>query len=326
MSLRREATKAPPPPSVKVSKRTETGLSFGSHTRGGETAWQRPQEGSGTRTPPLLARPRSGCVFTRCPPPADRKLFSIAPTTDPSLSARVHHCTDAPRRLASTCLHAGLPLAAPDSRQATTTTSRAFLRRTGFRCHRPHLLVPCRPPLPVCPPPSSSTRRSLLPAACAAPRRSRLAGCTTACTPTPASSALLPVLATSRSPPPRRLLRPSNPAAAASDPAVEGRIRPQAMPEIWPQAAPLRGLPHVPVRLLAPRWGTAVGGVALLPPSRRAARFPVAAVGERGFRPRVIRVWTTWGGGRLGHTYICTTRRWIIELLKAFLVNWKKNV
>lgn len=30
------------------------------------------------------------------------------------------------------------------------------------------------------------------------------------------------------------------------------------------------------------------------------------------------------GGGRLGHTYICTTRRWIIELLKTFLVNWKK--
>lgn len=226
MSLKREATKAPLPPSIKVSKRTETGLSSGSHTRGGETALQRPQEGSGTRTPPLSARPRSGCVFTRCPPPADRKLFSIAPTTDPSLSARVHYCTDAPRRPASTsstqASHSphrtvGKPLPPPAAPScavlASVVTDHTSSCRADLRCRCAGLL----------PPAHAGLYYQL--------HAPRLAGRTTAYTPAPASSALLPALAASRSPPPRRLLRPSNPAAAASDPAVEGRIRPQAMPE-----------------------------------------------------------------------------------------------
>lgn len=46
--------------------------------------------------------------------------------------------------------------------------------------------------------------------------------------------------------------------------------------------------------------------------------------GTRVSPPGHPRVDDVGGGGRLGHTYICTTRRWIIELLKAFLVNWKK--
>ncbi|BAT10010.1 Os10g0162860 [Oryza sativa Japonica Group] len=37
----------------------------------------------------------------------------------------------------------------PDSRQAAATTSRVSLCCTGFCRHRPHLLVPCRPPRPV---------------------------------------------------------------------------------------------------------------------------------------------------------------------------------
>lgn len=44
-SLGREATRAPPPHSVEVTKRIEAGLSLGSPTRGDETARQRPKEG-----------------------------------------------------------------------------------------------------------------------------------------------------------------------------------------------------------------------------------------------------------------------------------------
>lgn len=46
--------------------------------------------------------------------------------------------------------------------------------------------------------------------------------------------------------------------------------------------------------------------------------------GNEGFAPGSSARGRRGGGGRLGHTYICSTRRWIIELLKAFLVNWKK--
>lgn len=69
-----------------------------------------------------------GRVFTHRPPPADQKLFPIAPTTDRSPLAHGHYCTNAFRWPASTYLHAGLPLAATG--------------QPASRCHhQPRLLV-----------------------------------------------------------------------------------------------------------------------------------------------------------------------------------------
>lgn len=89
--------KASMPPFVKVSRTTEIEFSPDSHVRGGETAQQRSQEESDTRTPSLSAQPRPGWVH----PPSTACLS----TTDVSLLHRhlnlrgVRHRIDAPRRL-----------------------------------------------------------------------------------------------------------------------------------------------------------------------------------------------------------------------------------
>lgn len=75
----------------------------------------------------MPTRPTLGRVFTRRPPPADQKLFPIAPTTDRSPLAHGHCCTNAFRWPASTILHAGLPLAATDTGKRATT-SRLLVR------------------------------------------------------------------------------------------------------------------------------------------------------------------------------------------------------
>lgn len=117
--------KASMPPFVKVSRTTETEFSPDSHVRGGETAQQRSQEGSDTRTPSLSAQPRPGWVH-----PPSTACLSI---TDVSL---LHHHLNLRRCVGAT---------------ASTPSPPASLR----------VLPPAAPhrasPMPASPPAASAT-------------------------------------------------------------------------------------------------------------------------------------------------------------------------
>lgn len=122
--------KASMPPFVKVSRTTETEFSPDSHVRGGETAQQRSQEGSDTRTPSLSAQPRPGWVH-----PPSTACLSI---TDVSL---LHHHLNLRRCVGATASTPSPP------------------RPAFVCCHRPRLigLRQCRPLLPLRQPPPSPT-------------------------------------------------------------------------------------------------------------------------------------------------------------------------
>lgn len=130
--------KASMPPFVKVSRTTETEFSPDSHVRGGETAQQRSQEGSDTRTPSLSAQPRPGWVH----PPSTTCLS----TTDVSLLHRhlnLRRCVGA---TASTPSPPGQPLCAATGRASSGFANTGLASRcVGHRRRRLHFLAPRRP-------------------------------------------------------------------------------------------------------------------------------------------------------------------------------------
>lgn len=127
--------KASMPPFVKVSRTTETKFSPDSHVRGGETAQQRSQEGSDTRTPSLSAQPRLGWVH----PPSTACLS----TTDVSLIHRhlnLRRCVGAtastPSPPASLCV-----LPPRSSARNTASPPRVDHRIAGCTSHHADQLV-----------------------------------------------------------------------------------------------------------------------------------------------------------------------------------------
>ncbi|EEC80068.1 hypothetical protein OsI_21784 [Oryza sativa Indica Group] len=140
MSPTRGVTNTPPPPSVRASKRVETGFSPIAPTGGEGAARQHPQEGVKTFEDAVIAVPaKAGLGFTRCLLPASLQMMSRCSTTDKPLLARGHRCTGAPRQLASAC-HVDLrhPLTAPcRAAPASTAASHVSSHRAGLHHYQP---------------------------------------------------------------------------------------------------------------------------------------------------------------------------------------------